>query len=64
MELLTWCELMRLLRAELKVLFDQMAAALPLLPEGSANRQITFANLRRIERELMRRDMAGGLMLR
>jgi hypothetical protein len=39
---------------------DQISAVLPTLPEGSLDRRIALINLRNIDRELTRRDMASG----
>ena len=51
-------ELMNLTRNELFVLHRQIADALALLPEGSAERDVAFANLRNIRRVLARREFA------
>ncbi len=61
MRVLTHWELMRSTRRQLQAWRDEIAAALPALPEGSLERRIALINLRGIERELTRRQMTSGI---
>ena len=56
----TLTELMSLTRAEVFALHRQIADALALVPEDSAERFIALANLRAIRRVLARRDFMPG----
>jgi len=58
MRVLTLTELMRLTRIELCDLLSRITTALPDLPEGSAERQNAFINLRNIRVMLARRDFS------
>lgn len=51
-------ELMNLTRNELFALHRQIAEELPLLPEGSPDRNIAHTTLRYIRRVLARREFA------
>jgi hypothetical protein len=58
MRVLTLTELMRLTRIELCDLLARITNALPDCPEGSAERQNAFINLRNIRSVLARRDFS------
>lgn len=58
MRVLTINELMRLTRIELCGLLAQIINMLPDFPEGSAEREAAYINLRNIRTALARRDFS------
>jgi hypothetical protein len=56
MRVLTINDLMRLTRAELSALAQQIASELPAFPEGSPERANAFTTLHNIRSVLTRRD--------
>jgi hypothetical protein len=58
MRVLTLTELMRLTRVELCALLARITNDLTIFPQGSAEREAAFINLRNIRAVLARRDFS------